>query len=206
MSDNRWLEAENHLKNNDETLARFVERVGACTLQPQEDPFEALVLSIVCQQLSVKAANTIWERAKNVLKNEVTPKNVLAAEFDDLRGAGLSRQKATYVKNIAQAWTDGHVPAEDFEKMPDDEVAQALIQIKGVGAWTADMFLIFTLGRPDVLPVGDLSFRNVVKTIYGLDELPEKDALEKIAESWRPWRSIGAWYCWRAMDTGLLNN
>ena len=177
----------------DEVLKRRGRRPG--------DAYGALVRSIVGQQLSTKAARTIFERLVELFDGHTpTPRQLLDADPEQLRGAGLSRAKVAYLRDLAERVEDGDLELEQLAELPDEQVAEQLTQVKGLGEWTAHMFLIFHLGRPDVLPVGDLGIRRAVQIAYGLKELPDATELERIAEPWRPNRSLACLYLWRSLD------
>src|SRR3954451_14754750 len=165
------------------------------------DAYGALLRSIVGQQLSTKAARTIFERLTDLFGgNGPTPRQLLEADPEEVRAAGLSRPKVAYLRDLAEHVEDGELDLEQLAELPDDEVIAQLTAIKGLGVWTAHMFLIFHLGRPDVLPVGDLGIRRAAQIAYGLDDLPEPAELEGLAEAWRPYRSLACLYLWRSLD------
>jgi DNA-3-methyladenine glycosylase II len=192
-----YTQARRRLSRSDTTLAGIIRRVGPCTLQPEGDPFRALTRSIVAQLISTAAARTVYGRLEASL-GRVTPKNVLAAGHDRLRSAGLSGNKAAAILGVAESMASGTLPVKRLHKLDDDEVIARLVPIRGIGRWTAEMFLIFCLGRPDVLPVADLGLRAGVQEHYQLSELPGRRILEEIGEAWRPYRSIATWYIWRS--------
>ncbi len=195
-----FSQAQQHLSHADPVLAEIISRHGPCTLQPQRQYFVALAEAILSQQLSVKAAATIFKRFKEKLNGQVTPEKILQLRLPQFRAVGISRQKTSYLRDLAENWQGGRLAPRRFMKMNDEEVIAALTQVKGIGQWTAEMFLIFSLLRPDVLPVGDLGFRNAVQRAYGLRKLPEAKRLEQIATSWRPYRSVATWYMWASLD------
>jgi DNA-3-methyladenine glycosylase II len=165
------------------------------------DAYGALVRSIVGQQLSTKAARTIYERLSALFGDRTpTPRELLDADPEAIRGAGLSRPKVAYLRDLAEHVEDGELDLEHLAELPDDEVVAQLTAVKGLGQWTAHMFLIFHLGRPDVLPVGDLGIRRGAQLAYGLDDLPDAAELELLAEPWRPYRSLACLYLWRSLD------
>jgi DNA-3-methyladenine glycosylase II len=164
------------------------------------DPYEAIARAIVGQQLSTKAAGSIWERLLEVLGGGTpAPAALLAADPDDLRGAGLSWSKVAYLRDLAERVQDGELDPERLRELGDDDVVEELTRIKGVGRWTAEMFLIFNLGRPDVLAAGDLGIRRAVQRTYELDALPDAAEMERIAEPWRPHRTLACLYLWRSL-------
>jgi DNA-3-methyladenine glycosylase II len=193
--------AINHLKKSDPILAAIITRVGPCRMQQREADFNSLTRSIVYQQLSGKAAATIFGRVVEAAKcDPLTPKAVLKIKPEKLREAGLSQQKAAYVRDLAEKTRDGIV---DFSRLPtlsDEEVIAHLTQVKGVGVWTVQMLLIFALERPDVLPVADLGIRNAMQKAYELPAPPKPREMEALAERWRPYRTVACWYLWRSLD------
>jgi DNA-3-methyladenine glycosylase II len=165
------------------------------------DPYEALARAIVGQQLSTKAARSIWERVLALFEGKTpSPKQLIAAEPQALRDAGLSWSKVAYVRDLAERVEDGELDLERLPQLADDEVIEELTAIKGVGRWTAEMFLIFHLSRPDVLSTGDLGIRRAAQLAYGLDELPGAAELERMGEAWRPHRTLACLYLWRSLD------
>lgn len=190
--------AQRHLARNDAVLKPFIKSIGPCTLQCDDDHFAILVRSIISQQISTKAAKAIGNRLLEKV-GRFQPKRILAASEDAMREAGLSQGKRLSLRDLAQKCTDGTVPLKKLAGRENDEVVETLIQVRGIGPWTAEMFLIFSLGRPDVLPVGDYGLRAGVQKHYALAELPKKDTLHELTASWRPYRSIGTWYIWRSL-------
>ena len=188
-------------------MRRVVETLGPCTMSPLPDPFEALMLAIFSQQVSVKGAETLYARFRSrFTRPGPTPRKVLAAldpesprRWDDeaIRGVGISRQKRAYLVDLCRHVLDGRLPLAGLGDLDDAEVTARLTAVKGVGEWTAHMHLMFVLMRPDVLPVGDLGLREGARRAYGLDERPDAVALEKLAEPWRPCRSVATWYLWK---------
>lgn len=195
-----------HLKKVDPTLAQIILQHGPCTLKVDRRYFRALVEAILSQQLSVKAAATIFQRFRQLLDRRIEPAGILRLTDAQFRGVGISRQKMSYLRDLAQKWSDGHINVSRLPKMTDEQVIAALTQVKGIGRWTAEMFLIFCLGRLDILPVDDLGFRNALRRAYGLRRDPAPKRIEKIAEVWRPYRSIGTWYLWASWDNKPLNS
>lgn len=190
-----------HLKTSDPVLRRVIEQVGPCRIEYREPSFETLVRSIVFQQLSGNVARVIFGRlAEAMPEGGLTPKAILKMREEKMRKLGLSGQKTAYIRDLARQTAEGAV---DFLSLPgasDDEVIAALTRVKGVGVWTAQMFLIFALARPDVLPTGDLGIRKAMQNAYGLAELPKPPAMEEIAGPWRPYCSVACWYMWRSLD------
>jgi 3-methyladenine DNA glycosylase/8-oxoguanine DNA glycosylase len=197
--------ASAHVRDADPVLARVVEAVGPLTMREGGRPYPALVRSILYQQLAGAAAATIERRFLALFgeHGEVpAPDQLLATDVETLRTAGVSRQKAGYLLDLAAKAQTG-VVGDFLTELPDEEVAKHVMAVKGVGQWTADMLLIFCLGRPDVLPVGDYGVRSAVKRLYALPDLPTPAELTAIAETWRPYRSAGTLYCWRWLDLKL---
>jgi DNA-3-methyladenine glycosylase II len=181
-------------------LKRVIAAVGPCTLWFQRDPFVALVRAIVAQQISTKAANSVRTRLEEALAPAgLVPSAVLAASDETLRGAGLSAAKARSLRDLAEHAHDGRLLLDTLHELPDEEVIARLIPVRGIGPWTAQMFLIFSLGRLDVLPVADLGLRVGVQRQYNLAEPPDKNTLEQLAVPWQPFRSIATWYFWRSL-------
>lgn len=198
--------AAEELSTADATLGGLIDAVGPLDLEARRrgrptDPYGALVRSIVGQQLSVKAARSIYERLTGLFEGHTpTPEELLQADPELVRSAGLSRSKVAYLRDLAEHVADGELDLEGLSERSDEEVARALTQVKGLGQWTADMFLMFHLGRPDVLPVGDLGVRRAVERAYGLEGLPDAGTLEALAERWRPHRTLACIYLWRSLD------
>ena len=184
-------------------LAALLDRNGEPDTErgrPRE-AYVALLRAIVGQQLSVKAAQTIYGRLLELFDgHEPTPAQLLAADPEAIRGVGLSRPKVAYILDLAGRVEDGSLPLDSFAELSDGEVIAELTAVKGLGRWTAEMFLMFHLGRPDVLPVGDVGIQRAVKIAYGLDAHPKADELERIAEAWRPQRTLACLYLWRSLD------
>jgi DNA-3-methyladenine glycosylase II len=187
-------------------MAALVERIGPLDHEARrrgrpEEPYGALVRTIVGQQLSIKAAATIYGRLISLFDDlPPTPEQLLLADEDALRAAGLSRPKVSYLRDLARHVIEGELELEALEHLSDDEVSARIMAVKGLGQWSADMFLMFYLRRPDVLPVGDLGVRRSVERHYSLDRLPDADELVRIAEPWRPHRTLASLYLWEALD------
>lgn len=197
--DNVYRKARRHLTNRDPQLALLIKRVGPCTLQPGGDAFPLLVRSIISQMISTKAAKAISARVESALEpHGLTPDAVTAASEEALRGAGLSRSKVLALKDLAQRSLSGDLPLDRLCELSDEEVIACLVPVRGIGRWTAEMFLIFSLGRLDVLPVDDFGLRAGVRDVYQLPDLPGRAELRERGETWRPYRSIATWYFWRS--------
>jgi DNA-3-methyladenine glycosylase II len=189
-----------HLKKTDPVLRRIIEKVGPYRIGFREPTFDTLVRSIVYQQLSGKAANTIFNRLLEAAGSELTPKAVLKLKPAKLRAIGLSRQKSAYILDLARHTQKGSVSFETIHQLSDEGVVEHLTAVKGIGVWTAHMFLIFALRRTDVLPTGDLGVRVAIRKAYELAELPKPAEIEALAQAWRPYCSVAAWYLWRSLE------
>jgi DNA-3-methyladenine glycosylase II len=192
--------AINHLKKSDPVLRAIIERVGPCRMEFGEPVFHSLAEAIVYQQLNGKAAVTIFNRFAALAGEPVTPEGILKLTPENMRAVGLSKQKSSYLFDMAERASRGEL---DFTRLPDltdEEVIKHLTQVKGVGVWTAHMFLMFTLKRPNVFPTGDFGVQMAIKKHYGKRKLPKPLQMEKIARPWEPYRSIACWYLWRSLD------
>ena len=193
--------AVQHLRKSDPVMAAIIGRVGAYRVEYRKPVFETLVRSIVYQQLSGKAASTIFGRLHAAVGEEtLTPEGILKLRAEKMRRLGLSKQKTEYIRELARHTRKGSVVFEALPELDDSNVIESLTQVKGVGVWTAQMFLMFALARPDVLPVADLGIRVAMKRAYGLAELPKPEEMERIASPWRPWCSVACWYLWRSLE------
>jgi DNA-3-methyladenine glycosylase II len=199
-------EADEHLRRVDHVMRGLIDAGGP--IHPERDrrgsrpdPYEAIARAIVGQQLSTKAARSIWERLLDILGGSLPPPSeLLEMDPETLRSAGLSRAKAAFLRDLAERIDDGRLDVDALGDLIDEDVIAALTEVKGVGPWTAEMFLIFHLGRPDVLSTGDLGIRRAAQIAYGLEDLPGPQDLERIAEPWRPHRTLGCLYLWRSLD------
>jgi DNA-3-methyladenine glycosylase II len=193
------VKAQRHLARRDPVVGRVIKLVGPCTLRPNRDRFGALLRSIIAQQISTKAAASIHARLTVALgEGRATAAALLALTPEQLRAAGLSAGKARAVRDLAQKVQDGTVRLGGLHRLADEEVIAHLLPVYGIGRWTGEMFLIFSLGRLDVLPVHDLGLRAGIRRYYELAELPSPADLTRLAEPWRPYRSIATWYFWRS--------
>lgn len=183
----------------DRDLARIIKSVGAYNITLVKNPYESLVEAIITQQLSGKAAQSISNRFKSLYKRYPKPSDVLNTPNSKLRKAGLSKMKVTYIKDLSRRIESKELRLRTFHEMSDDQIVSELTKVKGIGRWTAEMFLIFSLGRNDVLPVGDLGLKKGVQKMYSLSELPNERQIEEIAEKWRPYRTIATWYLWKSL-------
>lgn len=182
----------------------WVARVGAIRFpESNEGPFYYLARSIIYQQLAGAAARTIHERFVEALKREVTPAKVLRVRETTLRRAGLSTNKMAAIRDLARKVRSGEVCVHDLDEQPDDEVVRRLTLVRGIGPWTAHMYLLFRLRRPDVWPIGDYGVRTGFAKILGLDAAPPPKELDAMGERYKPWRSVAAYYCWRALENEL---
>jgi len=189
-----------HLKQADPVLAAIIERIGPYGIKFLEPDFETLVKSIVSQQLSGKVAKTIYGRLIGAAGGNLTPESLLKLRPTSMRALGLSRQKIEYIRDLARHSRSGKV---NFTRLPDcsdDEVIEHLTAVKGIGVWTAHMFLIFALRRPNVLPVGDLGIRSAIRKAYGMPDLPKPTEIETIARTWHPYCTVASWYLWRSLE------
>jgi DNA-3-methyladenine glycosylase II len=197
-----YAKARRLLARRDPVLRDLMRRHGACGLANAQhtDPFKALVRAIISQQLSTRAAATIAARVEALFpESDPTPSRMAAIPDQRLRACGLSTQKLTYMRDLCQRILDDALPLDALDRMSDEEVIAALTQVKGIGRWTAEMFLMFRLHRPDVLPVGDLGIVKAVQKVYGLRKLPTAERLVRIGEPWRPYRSVACWYLWASL-------
>jgi len=190
-----------HLRKSDPILREVIRRAGPYAMKLKRDRFQALVYSILAQQISGKAAAAMRKKLEDLAGPEgLTPRRISALSFEELRGAGLSRQKASYILDLAQRVHTGTLTLDRLARCSDDTVIESLIEVKGIGVWTVHMFLIFSLGRLDVLPHGDYGVRSAIQKLYGLEDLPDRETCHRIAERWRPYASIASWYCWRSLE------
>jgi 3-methyladenine DNA glycosylase/8-oxoguanine DNA glycosylase len=197
----RLSRAVRHVKRRDPVMARIIDSVGRCTWETERggSAFSSLIEAMLYQQITGKAAASIHRRLRRVLgRRHPRPEEILGASVRALRGAGLSRQKVSYMRDLASRAANG-LPLRGLSRLPDEGVVEALCAVKGVGRWTAEMFLIFRLGRFDVLPVDDYGVRKAAQLAYGLDELPDARWLKERGEAWRPYRTVASWYLWRSL-------
>ena len=183
-------------------MAEIIDRVGAYGIEFRDPVFATLVRSIVYQQLSGRVAAVIYSRLEAAVKGGVTPGNILRLRPVRMRKAGLSAQKTAYIRDLARHTRDGAIVFESLPELGDSDVVEHLTQVKGIGVWTAHMFLIFALRRADILPTNDLGIRTAMRKAYGLKEMPRAEEMERIAACWRPYCSVASWYLWRSLDGG----
>lgn len=195
----RHEEAISHLRARDPALGTLIGAVGPCTLKPRRNRFDALVRSILSQQISTAAARTIRARLEERI-GIPKPETILALTAEDLRECGISPQKSKYLHDLAEHVSSGRLPLHRLGRLSDEEVIERLIAVKGIGRWTGQMFLMFSLGRPDVLPHDDLGIRAAMRRLYDLPDMPTRDTMDEIAAPWRPHATIACWYLWRSLE------
>ena len=195
--------AVRHLKKSDPTLCAIIERVGPFRMQYRDPSFEALARSIVFQQLNGKAARTIFDRLVAAAGGQITPESILKLTEAQMRAAGLSKQKLSYVRDLARRSHSGEVDFAALDSLTDEEVIATLTKVKGIGEWTAHVFLMFALRRPNVLPTGDFGVRTAIRKAYRKRKLPTPAVIQKLAKNWHPYCSVAAWYLWRSLDVEI---
>jgi DNA-3-methyladenine glycosylase II len=190
-----------HLRKSDPVMRDVIRQAGGFKLRLKRDRFQALVYSILSQQISGTAAAAVRKKLEDLVgPGCMTPQHLCTLTHEELRTAGLSKQKASYILDLSQRVHGGTLALERLARLSDDAVIESLIEVKGIGVWTAHMFLIFSLGRLDVLPHGDYGVRSAIQRLYGLEELPDRETCHRIATPWRPYASIASWYCWRSLE------
>ncbi len=194
-----WAEACKHLVKKDRVMKRLIPQFGDAALQTRRDAFTTLARSIVGQQASVKAAQAVWERFA-ALSRQLSPANVLKLKVDDMRAAGLSARKIDYLVDLALHFDNGKLHVKDWESMDDEAIIAELVDIRGIGRWTAELFLIFYLQRPNVLPLDDPGLITGISQNYFSGELVSRSDAREVAEAWKPWCSVATWYIWRSLD------
>ena len=194
-----WAEACKHLMKKDRVMKRLIPQFGDACLESRGDAFVTLARSIVGQQISVKAAQTVWDRFAR-LHRKITPSNVLKLKIDDMRAAGLSARKVEYLVDLALHFDHGTLHVDQWEHMSDDEIVAELVSIRGIGRWTAEMFLIFHLMRPNVLPLDDVGLINGISRNYFSGETVSRSDAREVAAAWSPYCSVATWYIWRSLD------
>ena len=195
--------AVSHLSSNDPILAGVIEHTALPSFKPHRDYYWALVDSIISQQLSVKSAAAIERRFRQLFKEKIPqPEHILKKSVDELKSVGLSRPKALYIRDLAEHVESGRLSFEAFDNLSNEEIIRELIDVKGIGEWTAHMFLIFCMGRLDVLAVGDYGIKTGIQKLYDLQELPSPTAIQELAQTnnWHPYESIACWYIWQSVD------
>lgn len=191
-----------HLSHADKRMEKLIDKFGPPNFNLMNNYYESLIRSIVYQQLSGKAASIIYERFLDLFVFDIypEPKDILAVSIETLRSSGLSYQKVNYIRDLSEKWQDGTVNLSDIDSMTDEEISSELIKVKGIGQWTADMFLMFTLGRPDVFPFGDLGIQKGVMILTNMNRLPTQKEMERKTKKWQPYRTVAAWYLWKLVD------
>jgi DNA-3-methyladenine glycosylase II len=192
--------ALNHLKKSDPVLASIIQQVGPCRIGFNDPTFHTLAESILYQQLNGRAAATIFKRFTDAAGDPLTPEGILKLTDAEMRAVGLSRQKTSYLRDLSEKTAAGLMEFERMPNLPEEEVIAHLTQVKGVGVWTAHMFLMFSLRRPDILPTGDYGIQAAIKKYYKKRKWPKPAVMEKIAKPWAPYRSVACWYLWRSLD------
>ena len=194
-----WYQACRYLARQDRILKRLIPRYGSASLESRGDAFVTLARSIVGQQISVKAAQAVWDRFA-VLAGNVTPAAILDLTEEAMRGAGLSRRKVSYLQDLASHFENGKIHVQEWAHLPDEAIISELVTIRGIGRWTAEMFLMFHLLRPDVLPLDDVGLIKAVSVNYFSGEAVSRSEIREVAAGWAPWRSVATWYMWRSLD------
>lgn len=194
-----WSQAVTELADRDATLAHLIRQASDTRLQRRRDAFGALARAIVGQQISTQAARSVWTRLVGCVPS-FSPDTLAAADHLTLRGAGLSSQKAHYLQDLASHFATGSLAPARWRRMDDESIIEDLTRVKGIGRWTAEMFLIFHLQRPDVLPVGDLGLQKAMSVHYNRGRPMSEKKLRRLAEPWTPWRTVATWYLWRSLD------
>ena len=194
-----WPDAKLHLAKKDKVLRKLIRKYPDADLRSRGDAFQTLARAIVGQQLSVKAAQTIWNRFE-ACAGKVTPAGVVALAGESMRTCGLSGPKVAYIKDLAQRFDTGLIKPRRWSKAGDEAIIEELIQVKGIGRWSAEMFLLFHMMRPDVLPVGDLGLQRAMERHYNKGEPLTKNEMREIGRSWQPWSTVATWYMWRSLD------
>ncbi len=203
MEPSYWQQAKTELSAADAVLGRLINQYPDISLETRGNAFHTLARSIMGQQISVKAAQSIWNRFIAALP-ELSPEAVLAAEVEVLRSCGLSGKKVEYVKDLALHFKDGRLQPENWPSQPDEDLIKELSAVKGIGRWTAEMFLIFNLLRPNVLPLDDIGLQRAMELHYNNREKLTKKQMQQIAAPWQPWQSVATWYLWRSLDPVIV--
>lgn len=196
-----WKIARKHLRRSDPVMRDLIARVGPCLLSRRRDYFVALCQTIFTQQVSMAVAAVLFNRFQQLFPaGRPTPAGLMELSDAQLAAVGISRQKRSYLRDLGRRFVSGQIPTRRFARMSDDQIIESLDAVKGIGRWSAEMFLIFVLNRPDVLPVDDLGIRKAVQKFYELPEMPGDEQVIQIGEIWRPWRTAATWYLWRALS------
>lgn len=199
MTPDYWQDACAHLSKRCKVMKKLIKQFPEAQLRTRGDPFQTLARAIVGQQISVKAAQSVWDRTV-LVTGKITPKNMLAVTPEQLREAGNSRQKISYMQDLAAHFSDGRIKPRRWHRMADDDVIAELVEVKGIGRWTAEMFLIFYLMRPDVFPVDDIGLIRAIEKFFHDGDRLTKAEVEAYRERWAPWNTVATWYLWRSLD------
>ena len=200
MKPEYWDRAKRALARRDPVMGAIMRRHPGVYMMARGEPFMTLARAICGQQISVKAAQSVWNRVCICLEQKITPEAVVAADRKNLRACGLSDRKTEYIADLAQHFVDGKIHARDWPRMSDEEIIAELTDVRGIGRWTAEMFLMFNLLRPDVFPLDDLGLQKGIRVSYFKGRKVSLARMRKLGESWRPWRSVATWYLWRSLD------
>ena len=193
-----WEKGKKELKKIDKNIKKIIELYEFPSLTTRENMFYTLIRSIVGQQISVRAADTIWDKIVNEAK-EIRPEIIYSMDENIMRDCGLSKRKVEYMKAVSEKWLNGYDKI-NWHELSDEAVTEKLVEIRGIGKWTAEMILIFTLMRPDIFPMGDIGAIRALEKIYNKGQKMNKEQIEEIVKKWKPWRTIGTWYLWRSID------
>ena len=193
-----WEKGKKELKKIDKNIKKIIELYEFPSLTTREDMFYTLIRSIVGQQISVRAADTIWDKIVNEAK-EIRPEIIYSMDENTMRNCGLSKRKVEYMKAVSEKWINGYDKI-NWHELSDEAVTEKLVEIRGIGKWTAEMILIFTLMRPDIFPMGDIGAIRALEKIYNKGQKMKKEQIEEIVKKWKPWRTIATWYLWRSID------
>ena len=199
MKPRYWSQATRELSARDPVLKKFIDQHRALTVGSRGDAFQTLARAIVGQQISVKAAQSVWERFV-AAHSAMTPAVIAASSFEQLRGCGLSGQKSGYLLDLATRFHDGRLQPAAWQRLEDEALITELVQVKGIGRWTAEMFMIFNLARPDIFPLGDLGLQKAITLHYNRGRKATPVRLQRIGANWAPWRSVATWYMWRSLE------
>jgi DNA-3-methyladenine glycosylase II len=195
-----WEQACAELMKHDRILKKIIPKYGSVFLRTRGDAFNTLARSIVGQQISVAAAQSVWNKVLLASKNKVNPKNILALSIEDLRAAGLSGRKVEYIRDLAEHFDSGRLHANQWKGMEDEAIIKELCGIRGIGCWTAEMFLIFKMVRPNILPLDDAGLIKAISLNYFSGEPVSRHEAREVAANWAPWRTVATWYMWRSID------
>lgn len=193
-----WERGKKELKKIDKNIKKIIELYEFPSLTTRENMFYTLIRSIVGQQISVRAADTIWDKIVNEAK-EIRPEIIYSMDENTMRDCGLSKRKVEYMKAVSEKWLNGYDKI-NWHELSDEAVTEKLVEIRGIGKWTAEMILIFTLMRPDIFPMGDIGAIRALEKIYNKGQKMNKEQIEEIVKKWKPWRTIATWYLWRSID------